>query len=299
MKHPTVQSRHVAITGCSSGIGRATALLLRDKGWTVIPTARKEEDLEQLEADGFKPVPLEIAESQSVQEAAARILDICGGKLGGLVNNAGYSQPGAIEDLSRDAIRKQFEVNVIGMQELTNLFIPVFRDQEYGRIVNVSSVLGRIVMPFNGIYSASKFAMEAIADALRTELLDSGIAVSLVEPGPIHSSFKKNAGAVAAQTLNTETGHYGALYRQALSQRQKAPPKNRTATLPPEAVAKKILHALESPHPRRRYRVTIQAYGGEFIHRFCPDSLADWGRFRTARKRMALLKKSQSAGNPD
>jgi len=264
--------------------------MLRDKGWTVIPTARKEEDLEKLQSLGFKPVPLEIAESGSVQDAASRILEICGGTLGGLVNNAGYSQPGAIEDLSRDSIRRQFEVNVIGMQELTNLFIPVFRKQGYGRIVNVSSVLGRIVMPFNGIYSASKFAMEAISDSLRTELIDSGIAVSLVEPGPIHSNFKKNAGAVAMQTLNTETAHYGALYRQALTQAKKGPQKPRAATLPPEAVAKKIVHALESSSPRRRYRVTIQAHGGEFIHRFCPDALADWARFRTVRKRLAKLK---------
>jgi short-subunit dehydrogenase len=293
-----VQIRHAAITGCSSGIGKATAVMLRDKGWTVIPTARNEEDLEELRSSGFEPVRLEIADSQSVQDAATRILEICDGKLGGLVNNAGYGQPGAIEDLSRESIRKQFEVNVIGMQELTNRFIPVFRGQGYGRIVNVSSVLGRIVMPFNGIYCASKFAMEAISDALRTELNDSGIAVSLVEPGPIRSAFKKNATAVASRTLNSVTGHYGELYRQALSQPLQAPRKFWTAALSSEAVALKIVHALESSRPRRRYRVTILAHAGEFIHRFCPDALADWVRFRSARNKFAMLKKQQQATEP-
>ncbi len=285
MKYPPVQSRTVVVTGCSSGIGEAAARLLRDAGWTVIPTARKQDDLDRLQAEGFKPFRLEIADSQSVRNAVTQILDACGGKPGAVVNNAGYGQPGAIEDLSREVIARQFDVNVIGMQEFTNLFIPVFRGLGYGRIVNISSVLGRVVVPYNGIYSASKYAMEAISDALRTELFESGIAVSLVEPGPIYTEFRKNAVEVAERTLDMDSETHGKLYKRELMRRKKNPQARRAGALPPEAVAKKILHALESPRPRARYRVTRAAHIGELVHRFGPDALVDRVRFRYARKK--------------
>ncbi len=155
----------------------------------VVPTARKAEDLQRLRENGFEPVELDVADSDSVQRAADEVLRRVDGRLGALVNNAGFGQPGAMEDISRDVLRYQFEVNVFGMQELTNRCIPVFRQQGRGRIVNISSVVGRVSLPFLGSYSATKFAMEAISDALRMELRDAGIAVSLVEPGPIATSF--------------------------------------------------------------------------------------------------------------
>jgi NAD(P)-dependent dehydrogenase (short-subunit alcohol dehydrogenase family) len=194
VKLPPVEPKSVLVTGCSSGIGAATATLLRKRGWKVFPTARNPDDLDQLRKDGFEAIHLDLGDSASVQAAADVALEVMEGNPGALVNNAGYGQPGALEDLSRDAMRAQFEVNVFGMQELTNRFIPVFRKQRAGRIVNVSSVVGRVSLPFSGIYSATKFAMEAMSDAMRVEFSDSGIGVSLVEPGPITTHFRVDRG---------------------------------------------------------------------------------------------------------
>ena len=176
MKAPVVHVKNVLVTGCSSGIGLATARVLRGRGWNVIPTARKREDLDALRADGFTPVELDVADAESVKRAAARALEIFGGRIGGVVNNAGFGQAGAVEDLSREVLRYQFEVNFFGAHDLTNRFIPIFRKQGWGRIVNISSVLGRVVIPFYGSYCATKFAMEALSDALRVELCDSGVS---------------------------------------------------------------------------------------------------------------------------
>jgi short-subunit dehydrogenase len=274
MKYPFVKSRTVLITGCSSGIGLATAHYLRRRGWTVIPTARKTEDLEMLKSQRFMPVELNIADSHSIRAAAAETLKLTGGTLGAIVNNAGYGQPGAIEDLSRDAMRAQFETNVFGLQELTNQFIPLFRKECYGRIVNVSSVLGRITMPFMGIYSASKYAVEAMSDALRIELTHSGVSVSIIEPGPITSKFRERAVTQGSE-LEQEKSHFAEGYRQQLSPNREYKRATDPFTQPPEAVAKKILHALESRRPKTRYPVTIPAYAGDFIARFIPDRLRD------------------------
>ena len=195
MKVPSVKNKSVLVTGCSSGIGLATAKLLRKKGWRVFPTARKSEDLESLRKAGFEAVELDISSSKSVAAAIAVVLEKTKGCPGAVVNNAGFGMPGAIEDLTRDAMRDQFEVNLFGLQELTNLLIPVFRKQGCGRIVNVSSVVGRLSLPFMGIYSASKFALEAVSDALRVELSADGIGVSLVEPGPISTRFSNRSPA--------------------------------------------------------------------------------------------------------
>ncbi len=276
MRLPPVKQRSVLVTGCSSGIGAATARLLRKRGWTVIPTARKPEDLARLRAEGYTPVELDIANEESVTRCAKAALDLTGGELGGIVNNAGFGQAGAIEDLSRDLLRQQFEVNLIGMQDLTNRLIPTFRKQGYGRIVNISSVLGRVSMPFNGIYSATKFAMEALADAMRIELLGSGVGIILIEPGPIISQFRASAVARAEATLNLNSGLFSSLYKHEVERRHRQQQKPNLFTKPPEAVAAKVVKALESSNPKRRYGVTIPAHIGAFIARFAPPAMLDW-----------------------
>ncbi|HKK14539.1 MAG TPA: SDR family NAD(P)-dependent oxidoreductase, partial [Gammaproteobacteria bacterium] len=168
MANPNAQS--VLITGCSSGIGHATAKALRDAGYRVFATARKTEDAARLSTEGFESLRLDLADSRSIAEAVGEILERTGGRLYGLFNNGGYGQPGAVEDLSRDVLRAQFETNVFGAHELNTRVIPVMRTQGYGRIVQNSSVLGLIALPFRGAYTASKYALEGLYDTLRLEL---------------------------------------------------------------------------------------------------------------------------------
>ncbi|MBN2164381.1 MAG: SDR family NAD(P)-dependent oxidoreductase [Pontiellaceae bacterium] len=275
MKAKPVADQSVLVTGCSSGIGLATAEQLRDRGWKVFPTARKVEDLDMLESNGFPRIQLDVASSTSIEATVDEVLSLNDGKLGALVNNAGFGMPGAIQDLTRDAMRQQFEVNVFGMQELTNRLIPVFRAQGGGRIVNVSSVVGRLALPFMGIYSASKFAVEAISDVQRVELSPDSIAVSLIEPGPIRTRFSTNCAGEGEQALDTEKARFGSAYVKYFEKRRNGGMSEDRFRLPPEAVAEKIRHALESPRPKIRYCVTLPSYLGSWAARLVPAAMID------------------------
>ncbi len=275
MKRPHVQTRNLVITGCSSGIGRATANWMKDRGWRVAATARKDEDIARLRDSGFETIHLDVADPASVDAAAEAITTLFDGVIGGVVSNAAYGQSGAIEDLTRSALADQFEVNVIGMQDFANRFIPAMRKQGWGRIVNISSVLGRVSMPYIGAYAATKFAMEALTDALRVEVTGSGIGVSLVEPGPIATEFRKTAVRMARSNLDIQSGRHADYYREEIERREGASMTPRRFTRPPEAVAEKICHALESSRPKRRYKVTPHAYAGAFMSRFAPPALLD------------------------
>jgi NAD(P)-dependent dehydrogenase (short-subunit alcohol dehydrogenase family) len=275
-RYPAVSEKVVVVTGASTGIGRATARMLKSHGWRVFPTARNRTDLDLLRGEGFQPVELDLADPDSVDYAAKEVLELSQGVLGAVVNNAGYGQPGALEDLSRSALRKQFETNVFGTLDFTNRFIPLFREQGGGRIVLVSSVVGRVVIPFMGAYCASKFALEAIGDELRMELGPAGISVSLVEPGPIQTHFRKRTVSEAARGLEVKDSVFAAHYAKELGEPERT--YSRPTDIfrkPPEAVAKKIAHALESRWPRARYPVTAPAWFGEFAARFFPARLKD------------------------
>ena len=275
-RYPTVGEKVAVVTGASTGIGRATARMLKARGWRVLPTARSRTDLDLLRGEGFQPVELDLADSDSVEYAAKEVLELSQGVLGAVVNNAGYGQPGALEDLSRSAVRKQFETNVIGTLDFTNRFIPALRAQKRGRIVLVSSVVGRVVIPFLGVYSASKFAVEAIGDGLRMELGPAGISVSIVEPGPIKTCFRKRVVSEAARGLEMRNSVFAKQYAKELSEPERtyARPTD-VFQKPPEAVARKIVHALESQWPRARYPVTGAAWLGCFAARFFPARLID------------------------
>ncbi|MDE0837789.1 MAG: SDR family NAD(P)-dependent oxidoreductase [Kiritimatiellae bacterium] len=277
--------RTVLVTGCSSGIGLATAEMLRTRGWTVFPTARKAKDLDALKSAGFDPIEMDVADATSVQAGVAALLSRTDGTLGALVNNAGFGQAGAIEDLSRDAMRYQFEVNVFGVQQLIHLTMPVFRKQQAGRIVNVSSVVGRISLPFLGAYSASKFALEAMSDSMRVELDGTGVSVSLVEPGPIITAFRNNALDKMEGNVNAESSRFGDMFKREMARRRDKVKQVSFINKPPEAVAAKIVHALESAHPRKRYCVTPPAYAGAYLRRFAPYAFIDYAFKQRLRKR--------------
>src|SRR3954470_633509 len=185
-------SRAVLITGCSSGIGRATAAHLSAKGWTVYATARRREALAELEERGCRTLSLDVTDEESMS-AAVRAVEEAEGAVGVLVNNAGYSQSGAVESVPLDRVRAQFETNVFGLVRLTQLVLPKMRVQRWGKIVNLSSMGGRLVFPGGGFYHATKYAVEAISDALRFEVKGFGIDVIIVEPGLIRSSFGETA----------------------------------------------------------------------------------------------------------
>jgi NAD(P)-dependent dehydrogenase (short-subunit alcohol dehydrogenase family) len=270
-----MSTRNVLITGCSSGIGLCLANGLKQRGYGVIASARKPEDVAQLKSLGHDAVQLDLADSLSIRNAVNATLDITGGKLYALINNGAYGQPGAVEDLSRDVLRTQFETNLFGTQELTNYVLPVMRKQEEGRIIQISSVLGIVCLAYRGAYNASKFALEALSDTMRLELKDSGIHISLVEPGPIVSRFRENAYAMYKANIDAEHSAYKDKYT-AMEKRLEGRAGKMPFTLPPEACLKKTIHALEAKRPRLRYPVTFPTYLFHFLRRILPARWVDW-----------------------
>lgn len=269
----TDRRRTILITGCSSGIGRASALLLRSRGWTVVPTARRTEDMARLAADGFTPVHLELADPDSIAACATTALEAGGGRLDALFNNAAYGQPGAVEDLTPDVLRQQFEVNVIGTHDLTRRILPAMRQAGAGRIVQCSSVLGLVAAPWRGAYCASKFALEGLSDSLRLELAGSGIHVALIEPGPIRTRFIENAMAAARRHIDITGSVHRATYERLIAGMERG--GKQLFKLEPEAVARKLVHAVESPRPKLRYFVTTPTYVAAGLRRLLPTRMMD------------------------
>ncbi|SHE22614.1 Putative NAD(P)-dependent oxidoreductase EC-YbbO [methanotrophic endosymbiont of Bathymodiolus puteoserpentis (Logatchev)] len=193
----------ILITGCSTGIGYRAAVMLKEQGYRVIASARKDADVARLIKEGFETVQLDLADSASIINAVQQVIGMTDGKLDGLFNNGAFGQAGAVEDLSREVLRAQFETNLFGTHELTNLIIPLMRAQGGGRIIYNSSVLGFVAMSYRGAYNASKYALEGLVDTLRLELKGSNIHLSLIEPGPISSDFRKNAFAAYQKNIDS------------------------------------------------------------------------------------------------
>ncbi|MBD3670775.1 MAG: SDR family NAD(P)-dependent oxidoreductase [Gammaproteobacteria bacterium] len=267
--------KSVLITGCSSGIGLCVAQGLQARGYRVFATARKQADVEALEKQGLESLPLDLADSTSIQDALEEVLKRTGGRLDALFNNGAYGQPGAVEDLTRDVLRAQLETNLLGTVELTNRVIPVMREQGGGRIIQNSSVLGFIVLPYRGAYSASKYALEALSDAMRQELRGSGVSVSLIQPGPITSAFRQNAFAKYQENIDKSASYHRATY-EGMERRLTKQGPAQPFTLPPEAVLKKVIHALESRRPRARYAVTFPTYLFAWLKRLLSTRGLDW-----------------------
>jgi len=248
--------KSILITGCSSGIGLCVARGLKTRGYRVFATARKAHDVRQLETDGFESLQLDLADSGSISSAVDEILARSHGSLDALFNNGAYGQPGAVEDLSREVLRAQFETNLFGWHQLTSLLIPVMRRQGHGRIIQNSSVLGFVALRYRGAYNASKYALEGLTDTLRLELAGTDIHVSLVEPGPVSSRFRENAFRAYQQNIDPHSSVHRDKYLAMEARLQTKGPVV-PFTLPPEAVLKKVIHALESRRPRARYYVTF------------------------------------------
>jgi NAD(P)-dependent dehydrogenase (short-subunit alcohol dehydrogenase family) len=268
------KERTILITGCSSGIGYSAARILHERGYRVFASARKPADVERLRAEGLEALQLDLSDSGSIQTAVETLFDQTDGHLYALFNNGAFSQPGAVEDLRRQILREQFETNLFGWLELTNLILPVMRRQGEGRIIQNSSVLGLVTLPFRGAYNSSKFALEGLSDTLRMELKGTGIHVSLIEPGPIESRFRANAYAMLKKNIDTENSPFREKYRGAEKRLQK---EGHAApfTLPPDAVVKKLIHALESPRPRARYYVTFPTYLFGTLRRLLSTQMMD------------------------
>jgi NAD(P)-dependent dehydrogenase (short-subunit alcohol dehydrogenase family) len=249
--------------------------MMSARGWHVIATARKETDLAMLRAD-FKvdAVHLELADQGSVAACADRALSLAGGRIDALFNNAAYGQAGAVEDVSVELLRRQFEVNLFAQHELIRRLLPGMRRQGHGRIVQCSSVLGLVAAPWRGAYCASKFAMEGLTDSMRIELAGSGVHISLIEPGPIRTRFVENALSNFLATIDINGSVHRAAY-EARVERMKLG-RNEIFKLEPEAVAEKLVHAVESPRPRKRYYVTKPTYFAAVLKRVAPQSTVDW-----------------------
>ncbi|CAK0746804.1 Uncharacterized oxidoreductase YbbO [Gammaproteobacteria bacterium] len=267
-------TKSVLITGCSSGIGLTLAKGLAARGWQVFAGARQAEDAARLTTAGLTGLVLDLRNSASIQAAVAEVLEHTGGTLDALCNNAGYGQPGAVEDLSREILREQFETNLFGAHELTTLVLPVMRRQQQGRIVYLSSLLGYVALPYRGAYNASKYALEGLVDTLRLELRGTGIHVSLIEPGPIRSRFRANAYAAFKRNINAIGSVHAAQY-VAMERRFTAEGPVSPFTRGPEAVRAKVVHALESARPRAHYPVTFPAYLFAVLRRLLPVQVLD------------------------
>ncbi len=264
----------VLVTGCSSGIGYHVAKGLKERGYNVYATARKAEDVERLISEGFKCLQLDYADSESVQDLANELMLLVGTNLYAVFHNGAYGQPGAVEDLTRETLEKQFATNVFGWMELNNRLIVLMRHNNRGRIIFNSSVLGLISLPFRGAYNASKYAIEGFADTLRLELSDTNVKVSLIEPGPIESQFRSNALKALKANVNMEDSVHRDRYKGTLERLAKQGNVD-PYTLKPEAVLKKVLHALESDKPQAHYYVTIPTYVMGSMKRLLPAKWMD------------------------
>lgn len=266
--------KSVLITGCSSGIGHAAAHLLHRRGWRVFATCRKAEDLARLQAEGLTCLPLDITDDAQIRAAFAAVTAATGGTLDALFCNAGFGQPGAVEDLDRAALQAQFDTNVFGTWMCINEAMRLFRRQNRGRILVNSSILGFAAMSWRGAYNSSKFALEGLCDTLRHEVHGSGIRVSLLEPGPITSRFRANALAHFQNRIDTAASFHRDTYRAQLARLQ-SEGDNTPFTLSAEACAEVCARALEAARPRARYRVTVPTQVFWYLKRLLPTALLD------------------------
>lgn len=249
----------VLITGCSSGIGHGVAHDLHVRGFRVFATARSHEDVARLEREGLEALRLDVRDEASIDAALEEILRRTGGTLDALFNNAGYGQPGALEDLSVEALRAQFETNVFGLHRLTCKVLPIMRAQGHGRVIHNSSVLGLVSLRYRGAYNASKHAIEALADTMRLELHGSNIHISIIEPGPITSRFRANAYVHFKAHIDVErSAHYEA-YQKAIARFEGHTGKD-PFELDALAVSAKVHHALTARRPKARYYVTFPTW---------------------------------------
>lgn len=272
-----MKSNSILITGCSSGIGYDAAKTLQARGWQVFASCRTQDDVDRLNSEGLNSLVLDLASTESIEQAVASVLEETGGELSAVFNNGAFAVPGLVEDLSREAMQDIFNTNVFGQIELTNRLLPTMRRQGHGRVVMCSSVLGFAAGTFRGAYVSSKYALEGITDTLRLELRGENINILLIEPGPIKTLIRENSIPnferwidvdASANTMRYESELKPRLYNKAV--------KKDTFELPASAVTEKLIHALESPRPRLRYYVTVPTYLAGIFKRLTSTRVFDY-----------------------
>jgi len=276
-RQPTIQPTQpvILITGCSTGIGRHCAIAMQKRGWRVFATARNSDDVSQLIREGLDDaLVLDVDDDHSIEQAVGTLLERTADRIDALFNNAGFGQPGALEDLPRKALREQFETNVFGAHAVSRAVLPAMRAQGHGRIVQHSSVLGFIALPWRGAYNASKYALEGLTDTLRHELHGSGVDAILIQTGPVRSRFRANGLRKFNHWIgeNHESVHqkrYQAVLKR-LESRDEPP-----LTLTAAAVAHKLALAIESIHPKPRYHVTVPTHVFKALKRLLPSRTLD------------------------
>jgi len=266
-------SKAVLITGCSTGIGRATAERLARGGHTVYATARRLESIADLAQHGCKLLALDVCDEASMQAAVAAV-EREHGAVGVLINNAGYGSEGPVEEVPMSEVRRQFETNVFGLMRLTQLVLPGMRRQGWGKVVNLSSMGGRMTLPGGGVYHATKYAIEALSDALRFEVRGFGVDVIVIEPGAIKTEFGNTA--IARVDAIGGSSDYAA-FREILKQQIRNAYEGPMAAFAvgPEAVAKVIEKAITTSRPRTRYLITLGAHVLVRVRRLLPDRAFD------------------------
>lgn len=254
---------------------------LRERGWRVFASCKQQVDCDRLRAMGFESPRMDYSDTVSLHQGLNEVLDATGGTLDALFNNGAHAIPGAVEDLPTDALRSIFEANFFGWHEVTRSILPVMRAQGHGRIVQCSSVLGFVAIPWRGAYVASKFALEGLTDALRVEMRDTDIKVVLIEPGPISTKFRANSIPQFERWIDWKNSARAEQYQATLLKRLYHSGGPDPFELPAEAVVKKLVHALEAKRPRPRYFVTTPTYFMAVLRRLLPTRALDWVLSRT------------------
>jgi len=262
----------IIVTGCSSGIGAYCACALMADGWRVFATVRRPEDQVALELEGIETFIMDYTQPDTIAALVEAVMARTGGRIDALFNNGAYGQAGAVEDLPTEALRLQFETNVVGWHDLTRRVIPAMRARGHGRIVQCSSILGIVPYRWRGAYNASKFALEALSLTMRMELAGSGIEVSLIEPGPIKSKFTANALTYVERFIDRKNSVHRVEYERQM-RRLRGDSKPARGKLGPDAVYHVLKHALTARHPRPHYIVTTPAKQGALLKRLLPAAL--------------------------
>ncbi len=260
-------TRSILITGCSSGIGADAAHTLRHRGWRVLATCRAEADAERLRSEGFESYALDQADEASTAAGAAEAIRRTDGRLDALFANGAHALPGYLEDVPRAALREIFEANLFGVHDLARRLIPALRASGDGRLVNCSSVLGFTAMPLRGAYVATKHAMEGLSDALRMETRGTGMHVILIEPGPITTRIRENSIPHFERWIDVDASARSADYERLRGRLYGPKTRPDLGELPPSAVTRALVRALDARRPRARYRVTAPTWAAEAMRR--------------------------------
>ena len=274
-----MKTKNILITGCSSGIGKNVAITLHNKGWRVFATCRSKTDCTFFTKLGIESFPLDLLKEESINCAVRLVKEKTKSQLDVLFNNGAYAIPGAIQDIPRSAMREIFEVNVFGQIDLINRCIPLMMNTDYPKVINCSSVLGFISLPYRGLYSATKYSIEALTDALRRENYDSKIKFVLIQPGPINTDIKKKSVKHFEKWIDWKKSIHKKTYENKVIKRlydNNYKDSFNSYELQPDEVTKILINVLNSKKPKARYKITIQTKIAQIMTKLLPTNTLDW-----------------------